>query len=112
VLSFQEHVLERTLFDADAALHLTLHAMSLATQIYECGAPDAADRALNIAEQALAATVQQLARAQALVAHKAQAQHMGLHAAAALREEEDADLQDTCSSSYSACTSAASGPQC
>jgi hypothetical protein len=85
--------------------------MSLATQIYECGAPDAADRALNIAEQALAATVQQLARAQALVAHKTQAQHMGLHAAA-LREEEDADLQDTCSSSYSACTSAACGQQC
>lgn len=93
----QEHVLERTLCDADAALHLTLHAMSLATQIYECGAPDAADRALNIAEQALAATVQQLARAQALVAHKAQAQHV-------MQEEDDADLQDTCSSSYSAGT--------
>lgn len=102
-LFLQEHVLERTLCDADAALHLTLHAMSLATQIYECGAPDAADRALNIAEQALAATVQQLARAQALVAHKVQGQHGMAHAAA---EEEDADLQDTCSSSYSACSSA------
>lgn len=96
----QEHVLERTLYDADSALNLTLHAMQLATQIYECGAPDAADRALNIAEQALAATMQQLARAQALVVHKAQGQQqLGLHAAAA--EEEDSDLQDTCSSSYS-----------
>lgn len=80
--------------------------MHLATQIYECGAPDAADRALVIAEQALAATMQQLARAQALVVHKAQAQqHVGMHAAAAA-EEEDVDLQDTCSSGFSASDSA------
>lgn len=92
-------MLERTLCDADAALHLTLHAMSLATKIYECGTPDAADRALTIAEQALAATLQQLARAQTLVAHKVLLQQQGLVA-----EEEDADLQDTCSSSYSVST--------
>ncbi len=94
--------------DADSALNLTLHAMNLATQIYECGSPDAADRALSIAEQALAATMQQLARAQALVVHKTQAQQQrgGFLAAApaAAAEEEDADLQDTCSSSYSGCT--------
>jgi hypothetical protein len=96
-------VLERTLCDADAALHLTLHAMSLATKIYECGTPDAADRALTIAEQALAATLQQLARAQTLVAHKALQQQQQQQGFAA--EEEDADLQDTCSSSYSVSTS-------
>jgi hypothetical protein len=102
----QEHALERTLCDADSALNLTLHAMHLATQIYECGAPDAADRVLIIAEQALAATMQQLARAQALVVHKAQAQqHVGMHGAAAA-EEDDADLQDTCSSGFSVCDSA------
>lgn len=101
LLCLQEHVLERTLCDADAALQLTLHAMSLATQIHQCGSPAAADKALNIAEQALAATVQQLARAQALVAHKVQQQQVVLSA-----EEEDAELQDTCSSSYTNMTSA------
>lgn len=99
-----EHVLEQTLTEADTALHLTLHAMSLATQIYECGSPDAADRALCIAEQALAATVQQLARAQALVTHKVRVQAGGGTAAV---EEDDAELQDTCSSNYSCCSSQA-----
>lgn len=94
-------MLDRTLTDANAALHLTLHAMSLATQIYEYGSADAADRALSIAEQALAATVQQLSKAQALVATKAQQHHCGLHMMAGLAGEEDADLQDTGSSSYS-----------
>lgn len=99
-------MLEQTLTEADAALHLTLHAMSLATQIYECGSPDAADRALGIAEQALAATVQQLARAQALVTHKVRVQAGGGCATAAA-EEDDAELQDTCSSNYSCCSSQA-----
>jgi conjugal transfer/entry exclusion protein len=114
----QDQVLERVLSEADTALQLTLHAMSLATQIFRCGSPDTADKALNIAEQALAATVQQLARAQALVVHKAQLQQMGLAgaaAAAALKapeEEEDAELQDTCCSSYSFLSSSSQAGGC
>lgn len=106
----QEQLLERALTDADAALHLTSSAMSLATHVCMHGSSPTADAALRIAEQALAATMHQLAVAQALVAHKADQQtqqqqkqqqlgwleELQCDVAAAV----DEDLQDTCNSRY------------
>lgn len=92
----QEPVLNETLGDADLALRLALHAMFLATKTQQYGQPDAADKALDIAEQALATTMQQLSAAQALIGRQVQ-QLLCPHAAAAT-DMEDADVQDTCSS--------------
>lgn len=88
-----EQLLQRALTDADTALHLTTNAMGLATHICGSGTSSAANAALTIAEQALAATMNQLAVAQALVARKA-AQQQLLQCLAA----DDEELQDTCSS--------------
>lgn len=93
--------LEEVLSDVDAALHLSANACAVATHLCTRSS-DAAERVLSLAEAALAATMQQLAHAQELVAHQlmvaaAQQQHGAdrLRPAAA-----DPDLLDTCSSSF------------
>jgi hypothetical protein len=48
--------------------------MSLATSMCDNGSPEAADKALEIAEQALTMTVQRLAKAQMMVLHKVEQQ--------------------------------------
>lgn len=59
--------LDAVLLDADAALHLSARACAVATHL--CArSSDAAERMLSLAEAALAATMQQLAAAQDLVA--------------------------------------------
>lgn len=85
-----EQLLERALSETDSALHITLDAMTVATQLCAGGSAEAADRALEFAEQALAVTVQWLAKAQALVVRRVQQ--------AGGTPEEDEELRDTCSS--------------
>jgi hypothetical protein len=48
--------------------------MSLATSMCDNGSPEAADKALEFAEQALTMTVQRLAKAQMMVLHKVEQQ--------------------------------------
>jgi nucleotide-binding universal stress UspA family protein len=70
----QDVVLGTALTDTDAALNLALSAMSLATTMCDSGSPEAADKALEFAEQALTMTVQRLAKAQMMVLHKVEQQ--------------------------------------
>lgn len=67
-------VLGTALTDTDAALNMALSAMSLATTMCDNGSPEAADKALEFAEQALTMTVQRLAKAQLMVLHKVEQQ--------------------------------------
>jgi hypothetical protein len=53
---------------------MALSAMSLATTMCDNGSPEAADKALEFAEQALTMTVQRLAKAQMMVLHKVEQQ--------------------------------------
>jgi hypothetical protein len=80
---------------------LTTNAMHMASTVCLHGGSHAADAALALAEQALAATMHQLAVAQALVSRKAQHQQAVLvwQAQQQCRASEDEDLQDTGSSS-------------
>lgn len=106
--------MQQALSDADAAVRLTVNAMRLATQVCALGAPAAADRALLIAENALATTMQQLGRVQALVAQRLllkQQQGQQQAAAGFLGDDVyvqyaegvvyDEELLDTCSSALS-----------
>jgi hypothetical protein len=97
-------VLDRT----ETALAMTTDAVCLATQIAKEAGPHshATDHALAVAEAALAATMQQLSRAQWLVAQRLAAQRLAaqqqvLRGTTPRNECTDEELQDTCSSSIS-----------
>lgn len=82
--------------DTESGLTIALSAMELATTMCAHGSPEAADKALALAEQTLQLTVQKLAKAQLMVEAQEQQQHR---------------LQLSASAAHGGCTAAAASPE-